>query len=150
MNWSNAALQRKFCGTTIMNLDRWHKVKQIFHEALAQPPEAWAPFVTEACGSDTQLCAEVERLLDAHDKAGSFIEHSPLAGTNIVAGEMIGQMSLTGTQLGRYEIGRLLGAGGMGISQGARTDSPTSWYTEPPLTGVARSGPGRGSAGGDR
>lgn len=63
-----------------MNADQWARVKDIFHAAIEQTPGSRAAFVIEACRGDAELRAEVERLVAAHDQAGSFIEQSPVAG----------------------------------------------------------------------
>jgi tetratricopeptide (TPR) repeat protein/predicted Ser/Thr protein kinase len=97
-----------------MNADQWPRVKDIFHAAIERAPGNRAAFVMDACGGDAALRAEVERLIAAHDRAGSFIDQSP------VAGAQPRQTSLSGRVIGRYEVGRLLGAGGMGEVYAAR------------------------------
>src|SRR6266536_2420102 len=97
-----------------MNADQWPRVKNIFHAAIERAPANRAAFVIEACGGDAAVRAEVERLIAAHDRAGSFIEQSPVAGVERR------QTSLTGRVIGRYEVGRLLGSGGMGEVYAAR------------------------------
>src|SRR5688572_18567660 len=97
-----------------MNADQWPRVKEIFHAAIERAPVSRAVFVIEACGGDALLRAEVERLVAAHDRAANFIEQSPVAGAHAR------QVSLTGRVIGRYEVGHLLGAGGMGEVYAAR------------------------------
>jgi serine/threonine protein kinase/tetratricopeptide (TPR) repeat protein len=92
----------------------WPRVKEIFQAAIERAPGTRAAFVIEECGGDAALRAEVERLVAAHDRAGSFIEQSPAAAREPR------QASLAGRVIGRYEIGRLLGAGGMGQVYAAR------------------------------
>src|SRR5262245_29417948 len=88
-----------------MTPDLWARVKEVFHAALERAAEERSAFVTHACGGDTALRAEVERLLAAHAQAGRFIEQPPAQPI---------RPSLTGRAFGRYEIGPLIGAGGMG------------------------------------
>src|SRR5438093_11426120 len=97
-----------------MNADQWRRVKDIFHAAIERSPSSRAAFLTEACGGDEELRTEVERLIAAHDQAGTFIDRSP------VGGAQPRQPSLSGRVIGRYEVGRLLGAGGMGEVYAAR------------------------------
>jgi eukaryotic-like serine/threonine-protein kinase len=94
-----------------MNADQWARVKEIFHAALERAAEERAAFVAGVCDADAALRAEVERLLAAHVQAGHFIEQSPAAGR---------RPSLTGHILGRYQVGRLIGTGGMGEVYAAR------------------------------
>ena len=65
-------------------------------------------FVAEATADDEAIRAEVERLLDAQVGAGGFIEHSAAATV------------LSGRVISHYEIGPLLGSGGMGHVYAAR------------------------------
>ena len=97
-----------------MNPDQWRRVKDIFHAAIERAPLKRPAFLTEACGGDGELRTEVERLIAAHDQAGTFIDRSP------VGGAQPSQPSLSGRVIGRYEVGRLLGAGGMGEVYAAR------------------------------
>ena len=46
--------------------NRWPRVKEIFHSALAQGPDQRAAFVRHACGDDPALEREVDSLLAAH------------------------------------------------------------------------------------
>ena len=91
----------------VETLDQWPQVKRIFHAALERRPLERAAFLFEACPADGVLRAEVERLLAAHEQAASFME--PPA-----------HRLLSGRLIGRYEIGRLVGAGGMGEVYAAR------------------------------
>lgn len=86
-----------------MNAQQWARVKELFHGALDRAPADRAAFLSDVCGADgeaVELRAEVERLLAADADRGSFIDNVP--------------SSLTGRTLGRYEVGRLVGIGGMG------------------------------------
>ena len=117
-----------------MNPEQWPPVKDLFHAALDVAPEDRSAFVAEACGGDAVLRAELERLLAAHAQADSFIEHSAaVAGGGFPDGEsMHKQRSMTGRVIGRYEIGRLIGAGGMGggICRARRRTGPAGGYQD--------------------
>jgi tetratricopeptide (TPR) repeat protein len=95
-----------------MSLERWPRVKELFHAALERAPVDRARFLGEACGPETSLRVEVERLLAAHEEAGSFIEASPVAG--LARAATSATQTLAGRVLGHYEIQRLIGVGGMG------------------------------------
>jgi tetratricopeptide (TPR) repeat protein/TolB-like protein len=87
----------------IVTPERWMRVKEVFHAAVEHAPGGRAAYLSAACGDDAPLRAEVERLLNAHEEAATFIDQ-PAVKTP----------TLTGRVIGRYEIGRLLGVGGMG------------------------------------
>jgi tetratricopeptide (TPR) repeat protein/predicted Ser/Thr protein kinase len=92
--------------------DEWLRVKELFHAAVDRGPEDRTAFLAAACGGDAALRAEVERLLTAHDDASGFIERSPVAGA--AASASAAGPPLTGVVIGRYEVGQLIGSGGMG------------------------------------
>ena len=91
-----------------MNAEQWARVKDIFNAALEQEPGARPAFVSEASAGDESVRSEVERLLDAQGVSGDFIE-DPAAAT-----------LLSGRIISHYEVGSLLGSGGMGHVYAAR------------------------------
>jgi hypothetical protein len=60
-----------------MKPETWKQLDQLFHDALALPPDQCDAFLNVACAGDDALRHEVEALLSAHGKAGSFIENQP-------------------------------------------------------------------------
>ena len=58
-----------------MNPERWQKLNELFHAALDHEPATRAGFLGNACAGDESLRTQVAALLDAHDKAGTFIEN---------------------------------------------------------------------------
>ena len=91
-----------------MTPEQWTRVKAVFNAALAQEPDSRSTFVAEATDGDAEVRAEVDRLLEADSRAADFIEQ-PAAAT-----------MLTGRVIGHYEVGRLVGSGGMGHVYAAR------------------------------
>ena len=91
-----------------MNQEQWSRVKDIFNVALEQEPGVRPAFIAEASAGDDSVRAEVERLLEAQRESADFIEH-PAAAT-----------LLSGRIISHYEIGRLIGSGGMGRVYAAR------------------------------
>ena len=97
--------------------EHWERMRQLFHGALAQPAGDRDAYLTAACGGDTALLAEINRLFKAHDEAGSFLG-SPvveLPPSSERADSDQHPMSLApGARLGAYEVVSLIGSGGMG------------------------------------
>jgi len=90
--------------------ERWTEVKALFTEAVERSPEARAALLDERCQGDQALREAVERLLEAHGRAGDFIEVSPVIGlTGIITGGR-----WTDVVRGGYRFGQRIGAGGMG------------------------------------
>src|SRR5438128_11363891 len=105
-----------------MTPERWQQVKEIFQSALDRAPGERSDFLASACGGDGSLREEVESLLAAHEKAGSFID-SP--AYEAVAELLVAETSelKAGQTIGHYEILSTLGKGGMGevyLAQDAR------------------------------
>lgn len=96
-----------------MNPERYQIIKRHFHAALEQPESERAAFLAQACGADAELFADVEALLNADKRPGSFLD---APAYEMAAGLLIDPLTgeLEGTALGPYRIVRLLGAGGMG------------------------------------
>ena len=118
----------------------WDRVKEVFQDVLALPLEERTAALDAACGADRELRAEVQSLLAAHLAAGSFADRpaiDALAASPIVAAESAAastddesspapsaaaysasdrtETTLSpGTLLGRYEVVRSIGKGGMG------------------------------------
>ncbi len=103
-----------------MATEQQRRVRELFEAALDQPDELRQKFVTEACGSDTQLLEKVRRLLAAKDRASGMLD-TPVwqrRETNANPAE-------PGSYIGPYKILRELGggAGGMGVVyQAVRAD----------------------------
>ena len=56
---------------------RWQQIDKLLDEALDRPPEGRKAFLEQACGGDEDLRKQVEELLAAHEKAGSYVETPP-------------------------------------------------------------------------
>ena len=56
--------------------NRWDRLKQIFLEALEQPPAKRVEWLARAYG-DEEVYSEVRALLDAHDSDPFFLEQGP-------------------------------------------------------------------------
>jgi predicted Ser/Thr protein kinase len=94
---------------------RWSRVTDIFGRAVELPPEAREAFVRDAAGADEDLGAEVLSLLDAHDRAGSFIQDPAPASPPDTAGAFRNAPLAPGEVLGQYRVAGMIGEGGMGV-----------------------------------
>jgi eukaryotic-like serine/threonine-protein kinase len=88
-----------------MTPERWRQITGIFQDALAHETDHRDAFVHGACGDDLELRRAVDKLLNAHHKAGPFGE-TPFGAT--------APPLEPGAPVGPYRIVELLGAGGMG------------------------------------
>ena len=99
--------------------DQWATVERLYHAALAQPIDARAAFLADACAGDEALRREVESLL----AQGVSAEIALTRGAVVAAAGLVsdvGQSVLMGKRLGGYHILTPLGAGGMGEVYRAR------------------------------
>jgi serine/threonine protein kinase len=98
----------------------WERARELFHRALALPPEERTAFLRRETGADEDRRREIESLLAAHAEADGFLSDSPAPATGDDDRPTgIGALR-PGTRLGAFEILGLLGAGGMGEVYRAR------------------------------
>jgi len=96
-----------------MKPERWRQVDQLLDAALEREASERNTFLKEACAGDEELRAEIESLLEAHERAATFIE-TP-AADSAVESLVDHSISLVGGQsIGHYEIISGIGSGGMG------------------------------------
>jgi len=96
----------------------WDRVKELFHAALGSELHDRPAFLRAECGDDRALQTEVESLLDAHQRAGSFAERAPVG--QIGASAALTPAVTRGARFGSYEIAERLGADGIGEVYRAR------------------------------
>jgi serine/threonine protein kinase/Tfp pilus assembly protein PilF len=108
-----------------MNSDRDQLVKEIFADALEKADAAErAAYLSQACGEDAQLRQHVEALLQAHQKAGAFLEEPapPPPGKKIVLATLLTEK--LGDHIGRYKLLEKIGEGGCGVVYLAEQEEP--------------------------
>ncbi|HTS62687.1 MAG TPA: hypothetical protein VMH28_11730, partial [Candidatus Acidoferrales bacterium] len=93
--------------------DRLVRIEEIYHAAARLPGDQRAAFLEQACEGNETLRREVESLIEAHDRAGDFLEAPALGVAAALAREPRTPLRI-GQQIGRYRIVGALGAGGMG------------------------------------
>ncbi|HYE16265.1 MAG TPA: serine/threonine-protein kinase, partial [Pyrinomonadaceae bacterium] len=108
-----------------MSPERFKLVEEIFNQALDLPHEDRGEFLSDVCGGDASLRAEVENLLRADEEAGAFISEPAFDVRSVTGIEQ--QLSvqqqaapeedeapMTGRIIGAYRVVREIGRGGMG------------------------------------
>jgi len=111
-----------------MDNGRWREIERIFDAALEVDDARRAAFLAGACAGDETLRREVESLLDAHNKAGGFLNspaanmtaEKPAGTTRLMRPEQArGLPSATAVaesaqRIGSYQLIREIAQGGMG------------------------------------
>jgi eukaryotic-like serine/threonine-protein kinase len=115
-----------------MNAERWKRIEEVYHSALASPPAGRAALLDELCSGDGDMRREVESLLDAREQAGSFLSASHLQGQ---LEQLVSEPSLVGQTVGHYHILSAIGAGAMGevyLARDSRLDRQVALKVLPP------------------
>src|SRR4051812_3414778 len=96
-----------------MASDRWRRIEDLCHAALACRADERRAFLVDACRGDEELLREVESLLVDESSVESFMSMPATA----LAGSMAcdpPRGTLVGARFGSYSVTSLLGVGGMG------------------------------------
>jgi tetratricopeptide (TPR) repeat protein len=103
-----------------MNAERWKRVRSVFESASELAPEQRAAFIAAQCAGDSELQAEVDAMLAAHDTAPKFLERPTFIDETPATSA--GHLP---EHIGNYRITRLIAEGGMGAVYEAVQDNPS-------------------------
>lgn len=56
-----------------MTPERWQRIEELYHSALEQPPDERADWLAKTCAGDESLRREIEALLEANERAETFL-----------------------------------------------------------------------------
>ncbi len=103
----------------------WQEVLEIWPRVRAQAPSQRAEYLRQVCADRDDLRSELENLLAADDRAGTFLEYPLIApATDPPSSDKSRPpTSWLGQRLGPFELRQVLGQGGMGtVYLGRRVD----------------------------
>ena len=92
---------------------KWETVKALFESAQELPPDQVSPFLAQKC-QDTEIRAEVERLLSEYRQAGAFLSTPAIGRLSDDSHEKI-EFQPGDLLAGRFKIIEFIASGGMGV-----------------------------------
>ena len=107
-----------------MNADHWHRIEALFKQILDKSPAERTALLQSTNHSEPQIAAAVNRLLEAEEQAGDFIEQAISDGAALFEEKERITESLDGSTIGAYRLISELGRGGTSVVyQAVRADA---------------------------
>jgi WD40 repeat protein/serine/threonine protein kinase/tetratricopeptide (TPR) repeat protein len=112
-----------------MPVTKLQRAEKVFSAAVELAPEERAAFVRAECGDDGELAAQVQRLLEAHDQAGRFLDEPTLTGAaalleGVRTQQPVPNFEELNTTIGPYKLLQKIGEGGFGSVYMAEQQTP--------------------------
>ncbi|TVS14087.1 MAG: serine/threonine protein kinase [Wenzhouxiangella sp.] len=105
-----------------MDPDRWQRIGELFARLIAvDDPSRRRDLLEKLCADDATLRPELEPLLNAHERATTFLENSVQAEAEAVLADRFRERMI-GRRLGPWTIEAALSEGGMGSVFRVRRD----------------------------
>lgn len=96
-----------------MQAKQWQQIEDLFHSVMAIGRGERSHYLSQACGGDASLRAEVESLVTAFEQSEYLLEH-PAFDLGIEVLCLNGTNALVDSVVGGYKVLKPLGSGGMG------------------------------------
>src|SRR6267154_1946303 len=102
-----------------------HREVTVLNAALELRPAERAAYLESACAGDDALRRQVETLLQAHERAESFLE-TPPGGLDFNRTQLVSPppTEKPGDRIGRYKLLQQIGEGGCGVVYMAEQEEP--------------------------
>lgn len=111
----------------VLTPEQYERIEAAFSDACEVPPARRTAFLSERCGDDPLVRAEVEAMLAADERATQALSPTSLprpSADTIIDGNAVQRAASIPERIGSYRILRECGHGGMGVVYEAEQESP--------------------------